>query len=82
MAAFLRYSDIDPKSLPHCETPLMLSDVCIPRRSTVNSNHAFSDHSESHAIVARRDPTSRKIDPDRILDLHAALRYLRHLGIL
>jgi capsular polysaccharide biosynthesis protein len=54
VSAFLRYSDLDAQKLMHCETPLLLSEVHIPRPSMVNRNHAFSDHPESHAIVAQR----------------------------
>lgn len=52
--AFLRHSDIDSKRLMHCEAPLMLSEVYVPKPTMVNRNHAYSDHPESHAIVARR----------------------------
>jgi capsular polysaccharide biosynthesis protein len=53
MAAFLRHSDLDPARMMHCETPLMLSEVHVPAPSIVNRNHAYSEHRESHAIVAR-----------------------------
>lgn len=54
IAAFLGHGDLDPARFMPCETPLRLREVHVPQPSMVNRHHAFTDHPESHAIVARR----------------------------
>ena len=79
MSAFLRHSDLDERRLMRCESPLLLRQVHVPGPSMVNRNHAFSDHTESHAIVAQRicgDPPARRseqpvyISRRRLPELH------------